>query len=1140
MAYYLKGKIKGKYLITSSYDSERRQKEMFRDIDDDSYYPVYGDESSVNYDATNTQGPLYLLVEWDKSQAIWGNYAIDFNNTDFARYTRTLYGGKIDYTSVASTRFGDPRTKIAVFHSQIRQRSAHAELLGTGGSLYYLKHQGVVPGSDTIKVEVRDSVTGQVRSTTAMKEGVDYKIDYAEGRILFWQSVSMAADNGSIISNSLLAGNPVYVVADYEYYVNDMFTESTRGTRVAQAVTDNVTVGGTYVSETQSGGTYELKGEDVAVKLAKDSTVRVEYAETQSQDSPQYLSTDGGITFSEVTQGNDIRGRAYGIRQDARLFDRVGMASYYKWVDPGFSTSGTASEQGKELKGINLVFDLTPVTRLSTSYDIQRLIEQGNLQARMQVGAQETRTTVMQMVHAARRLRLTFELRNQQVLGQSGTYASESNKEQSTAAFQAEYALDHKTDLTLTHQADFSGSDTQQTSLALRRQVTDSLIAKLEESFGSLGTGTKAGLTVNVNKKIALTTDYGVMRYKTGERVDTTGVALDAQVGKNFSVKTTVSQSVSSTGDKESLANASTSGAVSGTAAQTQAGQTVSVSTRGQITESMALETTAGVTKAADGTQRSSVALLGTTAVDNASVKAGVESGLDKNGKDRQALSFGASRSDQPGTTTATDVKLVDSAVYGRETILTLTQQGQLGPNSQLSAERSFGFGRAIEERTETYKITQVRDGRRLETSWGRNFAERQAEHSASNIFGLTGDINDKWAASASLEQGRVQNADGTRTDRLAFSGGVGHVRKDPETGSVELQSSTKLEGRFDSGGTDKTQYLVSHSTEGRVTDETTLTGKFEFSQTRNNVTDKLEAKYKEIVLGMAYRPINNDRLNLFAKYTYKDNLAPDSQDNTKDIEASSMHVLTAEGAYELNEDWQIVERLAYRVMEEKVAGFDFYKTHTWLLVNRLNYRIGKDWKVGGEYRVLTQREARDSRQGYLVEATHSVNNNVEVGIGYNFTQFLDDLTDLDYTVAGPFIRMTGKLYDRTPEERARARNKWIERRVEFYAWRMVGNELSRSESPIMKELNDMYRMAGEINAKGDYEGARQVYKDVILGVQMMFEEAAQFVRGHIAFEEKLYNAHQRALEYYDKGEYWMAKKIWEKIVEEASKAMLK
>ena len=54
---------------------------MFKKLDQDQYYPVYGDESEKDYQATNTQGNLYLLMEWDKSSVTWGNYSIGFDET---------------------------------------------------------------------------------------------------------------------------------------------------------------------------------------------------------------------------------------------------------------------------------------------------------------------------------------------------------------------------------------------------------------------------------------------------------------------------------------------------------------------------------------------------------------------------------------------------------------------------------------------------------------------------------------------------------------------------------------------------------------------------------------------------------------------------------------------------------------------------------------------------------------------------------------------------------------------------------------------------------------------------------------------------------------------------------------------------
>jgi uncharacterized repeat protein (TIGR01451 family) len=1086
LAYYLKGKIKGKYLVTSSFDTERQRKEVLRTFRNEEYYPVYGDSSSVNYDATNTEGPLYLAVDWDKSQAIWGNYAVAFNNVEFANYTRSLYGGKLDYKTVASTDYGEPKTNVVVFHAEVRQRSAHNEFLGTGGSLYYFKHQDIVQGTDSIKLEVRDSVTGLVKSTAEMKEGVDYNMDYANGRILFWRPVSMSVDSDRLISNSLLGGDPVYVVANYEYFVHDKIAEGTQGVRVAQAVGKNLLVGGTYVSETQANRNYQLKGQDVTVHLGKNATVQAEYAETSSDAQNNYISTDGGITFSQLASADNATGRAYGIKQDARLFDRIGLKSYYKWIDDGFSTSGTTSQQGKELKGLAMTFDLTPVTRLTASRDVQRLIDRGNLQTAMQVGAKETTTTLVQVVHDARRLRLKEEFQSVEVKGADGVTTRNTNT--LSAAAQAEYALNEKTDLLLRHEASLSGAATQATTVGIKRQITDKLSANLEETFSTDGTATKVGATANVTPKLAVNTDFTLAQTRAG-----------------------------------------------------QTAQTVALGGKGQINNNTSLEATTSVTQTSAGVDEKTLALGATSKVDdNTNVKLGVESTATADAtKSRQALVLAGTKTGKEGRETTTGVKLEDRPVEGQTTVITAGEKGQINSMMQMASERSFAFGANGQEQADTYKIARTKDGRSVETSYARKFADTQSEHSDSNIFALSGDVNDRVALQASLEKGQALNLDGSIYNRIALSTGLGYVEKDLETSKVIFQSSTKAEVRLDQGVTDKQQYVIYQSAEGKINEQTTVRGKFSYSTTKNMSTKKAEAGYKEIMLGAAYRPIAMDRVNLFGEYTYKENKGPVGQVLASDVEQTKMHVLSVGGAYELSEKWELIEKLAMRIMEEKVTGFQFAKTHTWLLINRANYVLNQDWKIGAEYRILTVKEARDQKRGLLVEAVRSVNDNVELGIGYNFTNFVDDLTNLSYTVQGPFIRMTGKLYDQSPEERARARGKWLEHRVEIYAKRMLKKEIEDPNSRVMVEFNRMYQMAKAAQQHGKYEESREIYKNIITATQMMYEEAAQFVRHHIAYEEKIYNAYQRAQEYYAKGEFWQARKLWEKIVEEASKAVL-
>ncbi len=1120
MAYYLKGKVKGKYLLTSSFDTERRQKEMFRSIKPDQYYPVYGDSSTVNYDATNTQGNLYLMLEWDKSQAVWGNYAVDFNDTEFAKYSRTLYGGKVDYTSVANNPYGDAKTRVATFHAEVRQRSAHNEFLGTGGSLYYLKHQGVVVGTAKVRLEVRDAVTGLVRSTTEMKDGVDYDIDNSQGRILFWQPVAMSADSGRIISNQLLKGDPVYVVTDYEYEVKDKMQEATQGVRVAQAVGENVVVGGTYVTETQAGGNYQLKGEDITVHVGKDTKIKAEYAATQSQDSSSYVSTDGGITFSDLVVGNLSSGKAYGMSQDSRLFDRLGLKSYYKWIENNFATASTSSQQGKAMSGLGMTFDLTPVTRLTASYDVQKLIQQGNLQTTMQVGAQETATTVLQLAHDARRLRITSEYRRQEVTNKDDRYVSESNQVQNTFALQAEYDLDEKTKLTSKYQVDPTGkaSKAGEITTGITRQLTDKLSATVAEAFGTAGNSTKIGATLNVTPKIATTVEESF-----GTAGKTSRVGAVANITPNMALTT----------------DYQTAQAAGGVTTQTR---TTSLVGKEQIGAKTNIQTNYSMVQADNGPTKTVVGVNADSEVklDDAILKAGVKVQADD--KTVSVLSQGAgidaSKTDKAGHTTTSSVKVDETPAAGKTTTVTLGDKGALSPGRDLVVERSFVFGSTGQDRGDTYKVVQDKDGKKLETAYTRKLSDTQAQRSASNIFGLTGDVNDRVAANASLEQGIVQGIDGSLYHRTAITGGFGYVEKDEE-GKEKIKSSTKAELRIDRGTQDKQQIVLYQDAQGKVSDEMTLSAKFQYSQTKDRTLNKVEAQYKEIMLGTAYRPIMDDKLNLFAKYTYKENQGPAGQVNISDIEQTKMQVFSAEGAYDLTEDWQLVEKMAFRIMEEKVTGFEFSRTHTWLLVNRANYRLGQDWKIGAEYRILAVQEAQDRKSGYLVEAVRSLNDNVELGVGYNFTDFVDDLTNLSYTVQGPYVRMTGKLYDRTPEERALARQKWLDHRIELYAWKMVNTEFTRKDSPVVLEMNAMYREAQAANQRGQYEQSRKLYKDVILATQIMFEEAANFVRKHISFEEKLFNAAQRAKEYYDKGELWAAKKLWEKIVEEAERSML-
>ena len=62
------------------------------------------------------------------------------------------------------------------------------------------------------------------------------------------------------------------------------------------------------------------------------------------------------------------------------------------------------------------------------------------------------------------------------------------------------------------------------------------------------------------------------------------------------------------------------------------------------------------------------------------------------------------------------------------------------------------------------------------------------------------------------------------------------------------------------------------------------------------------------------------------------------------------------------------------------------------------------------EYCWLDVDEADNNRQGVLPGIDRHINDHLKIGVGYNFTDFSDDLTDLDYRNNGWFLNFVGKL----------------------------------------------------------------------------------------------------------------------------------
>jgi hypothetical protein len=85
-------------------------------------------------------------------------------------------------------------------------------------------------------------------------------------------------------------------------------------------------------------------------------------------------------------------------------------------------------------------------------------------------------------------------------------------------------------------------------------------------------------------------------------------------------------------------------------------------------------------------------------------------------------------------------------------------------------------------------------------------------------------------------------------------------------------------------------------------------------------------------------------------------------------------------------------------------------RTHSVLVVNRLNASLGGPFGLGVEHRLLAQHEAGDSRNGWLQELTWDPAKHVRLGAGYNFAEFSDnEFSRNDSSVKGWFLRLQGR-----------------------------------------------------------------------------------------------------------------------------------
>lgn len=861
LAFYAKGKLQEGWQVTASADTKEQPLEdlfsnftekdpryLLKRLDPNKYYQVYGDDSTTVEDA-QTQGKFFLKAEKNDSHVMWGNFQTKITGTDLLNYNRTLYGANAEYNGAATTSFGERKTEADAFAADPGSIASLEEFRGTGGSLYYLRGQDVVVGSERLRIETRDRDSGIVLSAQYLTYGQDYEVNYTQGRIILREALASTSTADTLVRTGALGGNPTFLVAGYEYApsVSDI-NNLTKGGRISHWFNDYFRFGGSIYDQDGSGLDQTLSGFDATVRYTPGTYLKLEQARSKGAGNGSLSSVNGGFNFDAIDQtaGEDVDANAYRAEIGLNLSDLMKgqegtINAYTLRRDDGYSAPGQLTDEQITQYGFYASVPLTDSLVFGSKFD--------------HTSGDET-----------------------------GDYTS--------AEINGAYQINPEKNLTLGIRYD---------------DRTSSLFGENSEILSDEGARTDAALRY----LYAPLNEEGEK-----ERYEVYGL-LQATLHKS--------------GDRDRNNRAGVGG-------------------RYDITDRLSFngETTGG--------NQGIGALLG--------------------------LEFAKSDRTSYYANYQIDNERTDIGERGKSSTITL------GGKSRYSDSLSV----FSEERHQTFD---------------------NDVSSLIHSFGLDLAASDEWTWGGRFENGIISDPESGDTERTAISLTSGyHGEKTKFSGTIEYRND---ENEIDG---DRDTWLMSNNLSYQTSEDWRMLGDLDMAFSDSGLGSNLDADFVEFGLGYAYRPVDNDRLNALVRYEYLSDLAPEDQQNaTRTSSASDFeqrsHVLSADAIYDVTPKLAVGGKVGYRVSEIRdttVSGSEFFDSEALLLVGRIDYHIVKDWEFLGEVRHLSVSEAEDSRTGALVAAYKHINQNVKVGVGYNFTDFSDDLTDLDYDSQGVFFNVIGKF----------------------------------------------------------------------------------------------------------------------------------
>ena len=1012
---YFKGRLQGSALfednpfetlrLTAHVDSGKRRQLTInrRLIDTERFYPTYGDSALEVQEATSRY-KAFMELEADNSRLIVGNFKTRFRPLELFQYDRTFFGGSLDLQhEFVEDQVTEVHAIAATGQAGVRHRQL--SLQGTGGFLFFLKDRALIEGSERVRIVVRDQVSGTRLLTEPMQRIEDYRIDYQQGRITLKKPLPATVTAGWHLNRNptrAMQGNPVFLEVEYDYdAAQTNSNEEAFGIQVRHSIGDRVTVGAVAVDEDRSVegvGRYRLFGGEARVRLVGRTRLDAEVAYSQSEDAKHFASFDGGVTYGRIgiaaadpSRAGDAEGWAARLQVAGDVGDFFPQAASGPNEQSRAASPAEANEQAQaEAKGgtssdseaaaSGLTEDAARGTpgRQSGRVATPRTSSGGRAQQGPVAegpAAQQALSTAAALMpageqpapsRAGRGEWIPFSLYVQHQDPGFYTGGTVFEQGQTKLGGEARWVLSPKDTLRLRHDGVWSRLRVEGEERLANRQLTTAGYERREESWTA---GFEAGHTYLDNEgqqpvQVGLFDLYGEMNLLPGlvGFAEQEGVAGgDARV-----VQSTLDRFATTVGGHY------------------------------RLSERIWLSLTETVRWS--GTNSTQLGL-----------KTQVVDGLNVYASERL---FGGG-----------DQKLVSTTVVGAEN--TLVPGSRSYAEYQLDAMTGGTTGRAVFGMDNQWTVAE---GLTLTLSYERAqklgvrdsvFAGPSGSALANSPSALgagAGALNGQGQFSASSFSSAGVFPLGV-SSRDAFAAGVEFLRQETLKGGANFEIRyDRVDDRVEQGVLphDRLVYHGNVGADWQFHDHLVMLGRAEGASIHNMDVQvegqpAVEGQYLDLSLGVAFRPVEWDTFEALLKWTRRYERNAVNPRRTQ-YQLQVADVASFEPALELGWGFQLVGKAAVKNQEVYDAELDPTRSITMLALGRLNYHIWEMFDAAVEYRWRTNTLAQQSEHGALVELAWLPVRYVSVGVGYNFTDFDDDLLrDPNDDDHGFFMRVTGR-----------------------------------------------------------------------------------------------------------------------------------